>query len=61
VVIGADGRVLRATITDGHPLIPDDTILRCVQTRVYAPATLEGTPVPYVLSYVFTFRPDAEI
>ena len=58
VVIGADGRVMRATIAEGHALIPEDTILSCVNTRVYEPATLEGRPVPYVLSYVFTFRPD---
>ena len=58
VVIGADGRVMRATITEGHALIPEPTILSCVESRIYEPATLEGTPVPYVLTYVFTFRPD---
>jgi len=58
VVIGEDGRVMRATLTEGHELIPEATILSCVNTRIYEPATLEGTPVPYVLTYVFTFRPD---
>ncbi|MBX3271704.1 MAG: hypothetical protein KF729_15665 [Sandaracinaceae bacterium] len=61
VVIGPDGRVLRATLVETHPLVPEETILGCVTTRVYQPATIEGTPVPYVLSYVFTFRPDAEL
>ena len=58
VVIDASGRVLRATITEGHERIPEDTILGCVNTRVYEPATLEEMPVPYVMTYVFTFRPD---
>jgi hypothetical protein len=58
VIVGADGRVLRATVTEGHELIPEETILECVNTRVFEPATLEGRPVPYVMTYVFTFRPD---
>ena len=58
VVVGEDGRVMRATVTEGHALVPDETVLSCVRTRLYEPATLEGRPVPYVFTYVFTFRPD---
>lgn len=59
LVIGPDGRVLRARIETSHPLIPDETILACVQTRMFEPAHLpDGTAVPYPLRYAFTFRPD---
>lgn len=59
VVIGPDGRVLRARIEAPHPLVPDATILSCVRSRVYEPAHLpDGTTVPYPLRYAFTFRPD---
>lgn len=59
VVIGPDGRVLRARIEEPHPLVPDATILECVEHRIYEPARLpDGTPVPYPLRYAFTFRPD---
>lgn len=59
LVIGPDGHVLRARIETSHPLIPDETILACVQTRRFEPAHLpDGTAVPYPLRYAFTFRPD---
>ena len=59
IVVGPDGRVLRATIEEPHPLIPDETVLVCVRDRVYQPAHLpDGTPVPYPLRYAFTFVPD---
>jgi outer membrane biosynthesis protein TonB len=59
VVVGPDGRVLRARIEQSHALIPDSTVLECVNSRVYEPAHLpDGTPVPYPLRYAFTFRPD---
>ncbi|HEY8429022.1 MAG TPA: hypothetical protein VIL20_11635 [Sandaracinaceae bacterium] len=59
VVVGTDGRVLRASLERSHALIPDETILSCVRTRIYQPARLpDGTPVPYPLRYAFTFRPD---
>ncbi|MCZ7678230.1 MAG: energy transducer TonB [Sandaracinaceae bacterium] len=56
LVIGPDGRVLRARIETSHPLVPDETILACVQTRMFEPAHLpDGTAVPYPLRYAFTF------
>jgi hypothetical protein len=59
VIVGPDGRVLRARLEATHPLVPDDTVLGCVQSRVYEPARLpDGTAVPYPLRYAFTFRPD---
>lgn len=59
VVVGPDGRVLRATIEEPHPLVPDRAVLGCVETRMYEPAHLpDGTSVPYPLRYAFTFRPD---
>lgn len=59
VVVGPDGRVLRARIETSHPLVPNTPLLACVQSRIYEPAHLsDGTLVPYPLRYAFTFRPD---
>lgn len=59
VVIGPDGRVLRASIEESHALIPDEAVLVCVRDRIYEPAHLpDGTAVPYPLRYAFTFVPD---
>jgi hypothetical protein len=59
LVIGPDGRVLRARVEEPHPLVPDAVLLTCVESRVYEPARLpDGTAVPYPLRYAFTFRPD---
>ncbi len=59
VVVGPDGRILRARLERGHPLVPDDVVLACVRSRIYEAAHLpDGTPVPYPLRYAFTFRPD---
>ncbi len=59
LIVGPDGRVLRASIEEAHALIPDESVLACIRDRIYAPAHLpDGTPVPYPLRYAFTFRPD---
>ncbi|MEM9195195.1 MAG: hypothetical protein AAGF12_38840 [Myxococcota bacterium] len=58
LLIGADGRVLDATILEGHPLVPDESILSCVREQIYEPAQLpDGTPVPYPFRLRYTFRP----
>ena len=61
LVLSREGAVTRATVVEGHPLVEDDLILACVHTQQYEPPTLAGIPVPYAMSLVYTFRPDAEI
>lgn len=59
IIVGPDGRVLRARIEEAHPLVPDETILSCIRTRIFEPAHMpDGTAVLYPLRYAFTFRPD---
>lgn len=58
MLIGIDGRVLRAEMTESHALVPDELILACAREQVFAPAELsDGTPVPYPFRRRFVFRP----
>ena len=58
MLIGADGRVLRARLLTEHPLIDESLILRCVNAQVFEPAKLpDGTAVPYPFRRRFVFRP----
>jgi periplasmic protein TonB len=58
MLIGADGKVLSATILKAHPLVPDDLILRCAREQVFEPAHLpDGTAVAYPFRRRFVFRP----
>lgn len=57
-LVAADGSVRRATVTNGHSLIPDALFIECAEQWVFAPATLpDGTAVPYPAIRTFVIRP----
>jgi hypothetical protein len=58
MMIGPDGKVRSASIVKPHPLIPDETILRCVRDQVFEPAHLpDGTAVLFPFHRRFVFKP----
>jgi Gram-negative bacterial TonB protein C-terminal len=58
LLIGPDGRVSRAKVVQGSPLVPEQAVLDCVNAQVFEPAHLpDGTPVPYPYKRRYTFRP----
>jgi hypothetical protein len=59
LIVSPDGSVMSASIEESHPLVPDETVLACIRSRIYEPAKMpDGTPVPFPLRYAFTYRPD---
>jgi hypothetical protein len=60
LVIDSEGRVANATVTSGHPEIPEALILACARDQSFAPAELPGGPaVPYPFMRRFVFRPQS--
>jgi len=58
LLIGPDGKVMRASIVQPHPLIPSDLVLDCAKRQTFEPAHLpDGTAVPYPFKRRFVFRP----
>lgn len=60
IVVDAEGNVANATVTAGHPSIPEDLILECARAQSFTPAKLPGGPaVPYPYMRRFVFRPQS--
>lgn len=58
LLIMPDGVPIKAEIENGHPLIPEDLIIRCALAQRFEPARLpDGTAVPYPYRRQFTFKP----
>jgi TonB family protein len=59
-VVGADGRVNDAEVLKGLPMGLAGNAVDAVKQWTFAPATLEGTPVPscYALTVTFQLQPD---
>jgi len=53
-VIGTDGRVDRAKVLRGHPLL-NDSAVNAVKQWVYSPTTLNGTAVPVIMTVTVNF------
>lgn len=57
-LVDPSGRVRNATVTEGHPLIPEDIFIACAEQWAFEPATLpDGTAVPYPAIRTFVIRP----
>lgn len=54
-VVGADGRVQRATVLRGHPLF-DQAALDAVKQWRYQPLLLNGIPVPFIATVTLSFN-----
>jgi len=54
-VIGTDGRVDRVKVMRGHPLL-NDSAVAAVKQWVYSPTTLNGTPVPFIMTVTVNFK-----
>ena len=57
-LVDPSGRVRNATVTEGHPLIPESIFIDCAEQWAFEPATLpDGTAVPYPAIRTFVIRP----
>lgn len=57
-LIQPDGVPLRVRILEGHPLIPDEMVIKCAMEQRFEPARLpDGLAVPYPYISRFVFRP----
>ncbi len=60
LLIMPDGVPIKAEMEVSHPLIPDDSIIRCALAQRFEPARLpDGTAVPYPYRRQFTFKPSS--
>jgi len=60
LLIMPDGVPIKAEMEQSHPLIPDDSIIRCALAQRFEPARLpDGTAVPYPYRRQFTFKPSS--
>ena len=58
ILIMPDGVPVKAELENTHPLVPEDTIIRCALAQRFEPARLpDGTAVPYPYRRQFTFKP----
>ena len=58
ILIMPDGVPVKAELENTHPLVPEDTILKCARAQRFEPARLpDGTAVPYPYRRQFTFKP----
>lgn len=58
LLIMPDGVPLKAEMEASHPLIADESILKCALAQRFEPARLpDGTAVPYPYRRQFTFKP----
>ncbi len=58
LLIMPDGVPIKAEMEKSHPLIPDESILKCALAQRFEPARLpDGTAVPYPYRRQFTFKP----
>jgi hypothetical protein len=58
MLVDAAGRVTSAKVLNSNPLIPDQTIIQCAMTQLFAPAELpDGTKVSYPVRRRFVFKP----
>ncbi len=58
LLIMPDGVPAKADMEASHPLIPDESILKCALAQRFEPARLpDGTAVPYPYRRQFTFKP----
>ena len=58
MLIMPDGRPGSVRVLEGHPLIPEASIIACARDQVFEPARLaDGTAVPYPFRRRYVFRP----
>ena len=58
LLIMPDGVPIKAEMEKSHPLISDESILKCALAQRFEPARLpDGTAVPYPYRRQFTFKP----
>ena len=58
LLIMPDGVPIKAELEKSHPLIPEDSVIRCALAQRFEPARLpDGTAVPYPYRRQFTFKP----
>jgi hypothetical protein len=58
LLIMPDGVPIKAEMEQSHPLISDESILKCALAQRFEPARLpDGTAVPYPYRRQFTFKP----
>ncbi len=58
LLIMPDGVPIKAELEKAHPLIPEESIIKCALAQRFEPARLpDGTAVPYPYRRQFTFKP----
>lgn len=58
ILIMPDGVPIKAELESSHPLIPEESIIKCALAQRFEPARLpDGTAVPYPYRRQFTFKP----
>jgi TonB family protein len=55
ILVGADGRVVKARVVDSVPLL-DDAALKCVKEWAFEPAQKRGRKVPTIVPVVVSFE-----
>jgi hypothetical protein len=60
ILVMPDGVPIKAELENTHPLIPEDSIIKCALAQRFEPARLpDGTAVPYPYRRQFTFKPSS--